>query len=141
MGTKKRAPRANKKQPAKKPKAKKRKVGRPTKYKPAYCKQIVDYFQAKSDKAEFPIIEGFALEINIVKSTLHEWVKKQPEFSNAYKKAKYIQLQTWIDRSLDNTFKSPFTIFLGKNVFGWRDHVTLEGDSDKPLEVVVKWAK
>ena len=119
-----------------------RKNGRPTKYHPKYCKEIIEYFNVERTKIilekfyykngdvkekeievanELPTIQGFCIKIGIVKSTLHEWVDKYKGFSNAYKKAKEMQEEFWLQNSLRGLFNPAFTIFAGKNMFGWRD--------------------
>ena len=75
---------------------------------------------------EFPTIERFCSTIGISKPTLHEWRNRYPEFSNAYEKAKQLQESLWIENSMKGRYNTPFTIFLGKNVFGWTDKQTVQ---------------
>lgn len=103
--------------------------GRPTKYKPEYCQEIVDWFKAHKIPQEFelkkppvfPTIERFATNINVCKDTLYEWGKVYPAFSDALKKAHEIQMAIWQEGSMRGLFPPAFTIFLGKNVFKWTD--------------------
>lgn len=118
------------------------KGGRPTKYKEEYCDEIIKYFDVEPTRTiterffykngdekekeievanELPTIEGFCRSIKINKSTLHEWVKKYKEFTNAYKVAKDLQIDLWLKNSLKGLYNPTFSIFAGKNMFGWRD--------------------
>lgn len=117
--------------------------GRPSKYKRKYCKKILEYFDIPANRIvqrkihykngdtkttntlianDLPTIEGFCKQIGINKSTLHEWVKSESEFSNAYKMAKEMQKDIWLQNSLKGLYNPTFTIFAGKNIFGWKDN-------------------
>ena len=80
-------------------------------------------------------------QLDVRKKTILSWRDKHPNFLLAYKKAKYLQWKCWYDRSMSGEYKSPYTIFAGKNMFGWGDSVQLTGDSEKPIEISVKWQK
>lgn len=56
--------------------------GRPTDYRAEYCERIVAHM------SEGASITSFAAEIDVARSTINEWMSKQPEFSEAVKKAK-----------------------------------------------------
>lgn len=56
--------------------------GRPTKYDPAYCDMIVEHM---TDGAS---MTSFAAMIDVSRSTINEWGKNYPEFSEAIKRAK-----------------------------------------------------
>ena len=137
----------------------KNKGGRPSKYNKKYCEEIIKFFDVehvrvitetittkKGDIIEkekevanpLPTIEAFAHSIKVNKSTIHEWVKKYPEFSNAYKNAKDLQLNMWIQNSMMNLYAQPFTIFAGKNMFGWRDKQEITGDGVNPVTIIFK---
>lgn len=157
---KKSAKNANKR-PTKKPKSK-NPVGRPSKYKPQYCQQIIDFFNVMPTKIvierffykngdekekeievanELPLIQDFCFKIGVTRKTLLDWTTKFPEFLKAYNIAKDLQEAMWIKNGLKGLYNPSFAIFTGKNMFGWRDQVTFEGDEDKPLQVMVKWQK
>lgn len=101
-------------------------VGRPTKYRPKYCQAIIDYFDilptnAKGVANDLPFILNFCLSIGINKTTLHEWVGKFPEFSNAYRIAKGKQMQHLITNTLQNRFNASFAWRAAMNMFEWRE--------------------
>jgi hypothetical protein len=124
-----------------------KKRGRPTKYKPQYCGKLVDWFKKTINSGKFPTLTEFAyFEINVRKKTLLGWKEKYPAFLLAYKKAKFLQAkflqwQCWFDKSISGEYKSPFTIFAGKNIFGWHDQIQLQGDENNPITIVAKWEK
>ena len=105
---------------------KKKPRGRPTKYLPKYCQQIIDYFtveplDANGDAVAPPYIQEFCLSIGINKSTLQEWVSKYPDFSNAYRIAKEKQRQLMVTLALQGHYNASFTWRAMMNMHGWRD--------------------
>lgn len=119
-----------------------KKIGRPTKYKPIYCKKLLNYFDKppsivlketiymkngdKKEKdlsiiPEFPTIEGFCQQLKISKQTLHTWTTKHKEFMDAYTRAKEIQEHIWLTNSMRGLYNPQFAIFAGKNMFKWKD--------------------
>ena len=125
---------------AAKTKTKANKGGRPTKYKNEYCDEIIEYF-----KNEEPIgsIAGFAAKIGVCKDTIHEWRDKHQAFSDAYKKAYAFYEHKWLKGSINGDFQVAFSIFMGKNVFGYKDKLDHSlGDSDGgPLKININWGK
>lgn len=138
-------------------------AGRPTKYDEKYCEEILSFFDVEKTKIilekfyykngeekekevevanELPTIQRFCHNIGINKSTLHEWVKKHKEFTDAYKKAKDLQEDMWLTNSLKGLYPGAFTIFAGKNMFGWRDKtetdITTGGERINKADVTVK---
>lgn len=120
----------------------KTKTGRPTKYKPEYCQEIIDYFniettrkvktEYKNKKGEtwekeelaaeqLRFLSGFARKIGVCHDTLCEWCKVHPAFSEAYKKAKALQKEHLITCGLLGLFPAAAFIFTAKNIAGMRD--------------------
>jgi hypothetical protein len=118
--------------------------GRPTKYDPKYCKEIVEYFLSaeltetytetvasagkaieveKTRCADMPTFIQFSLNIDVDVDTMLEWCKKYPEFFGAYKKCKKIQEKWLMQNGLKGNVNTAFGIFTAKNVLGWRDKV------------------
>ncbi len=95
-------------------------MGRPTKYKPEYCEQLIAHMQ------QLHSFESFAANIGTHKETLYEWCKRHPEFSEARKAGRASLL-----KGMENIGKGLFTgkikgnvaawIFYMKNTTGWRD--------------------
>lgn len=61
-------------------------MGRPTLYKPEYCKKVIDHM------AKGLSFESFAGTIDTNRDTLYQWTKVHPDFSDAHK--------TGVDKSL-----------------------------------------
>lgn len=67
-------------------------AGRPSKYDPAYCDEIVAFCE---DGAS---LSSFAASIHVARSTLNEWAEQHPEFSEAVKAAK-TKVAAWYDQA------------------------------------------
>jgi len=51
--------------------------GRPTKYRPAYCNEVIETMATGLS------LTAFAGEIGVARSTINEWIDNHPEFSEA----------------------------------------------------------
>lgn len=119
-----------------------RKKGRPTKYDPKYCEELIKYFdiephfetpaittykdgttkeEVKFIPSDLPTLAGFAAKIEVNRDTLQEWAKVHQEFSVAIKRAKDLQENILVTNGLKGLYSQPFAIFTAKNVLGWRD--------------------
>lgn len=135
-------------------------TGRPTKYHKKYCKAILKYFDIepyrevpilhKNNKTQeewttyelrandLPSFEGFAHSIGVDADTLLNWRDKYKDFFGAYKKAKNIQIEIWRVNSMQGLYNPAFTIFAGKNMFGWRDKQEIDHTTGgQPLTIGV----
>ena len=134
--------------------------GRPTKYDPIFCQQIIEYFSVPptniiyrteynkdgSVKCEVPVItaaelptyQGFAHSIDVHIDTLIEWTKIHPKFSESYARAKQLQEQIWLVNSLENRYNAQFAMFFGKNCLGYKDksETELTGPGGGPIQAV-----
>lgn len=63
--------------------------GRPSLYKPQYCKALV------SDMAVGYSLSAFAGLIGVSRDTINEWAKVHPDFSEAVKQGKAKRLRHW----------------------------------------------
>ncbi|UOG66436.1 DNA-packaging protein [Candidatus Nanosynbacter sp. HMT-352] len=121
--------------------------GQPTKYKPEYCQQLIDYFSiepldivqdteikdpdgskriSRRLPQRFPCFEGFARKIGVHRNTLKNWCAEHPEFAEAYDTAKDLQREFLVDIGLSGAASASFAIFTMKNVCGWRDERDLK---------------
>lgn len=121
--------------------------GQPTKYKPEYCQQLIDYFSiepleiireqeitdtdggkyiSRRLPQRFPWFEGFARKIGVHRNTLKNWCAEHPEFAEAYDTAKDLQREFIVDVALSGAAPPSFAIFTMKNVCGWRDERDLK---------------
>lgn len=128
-------------------------AGRPTKYDPKYAGMLMEYFdvpagydaevenskgvlQSVRHAADFPTFAGFANSIDVHRETLLNWADTDengeplnPEFFDAYKKAKDHQERILIQNGLKGGYHPAFAIFTAKNVIGWRDKQELDHSS------------
>ena len=123
---------------------KQKKVGRPSKYDPKYCQQLIKFFDRKPCRTieehfyykngdekvkeievanEIPFFSAFAREIKAHTDTLNEWTKKHKEFSVAYKQAKELQKEFLVQNGLRGLYNATAFIFTAKNITDMRDVV------------------
>ena len=123
----------------------KTKRGRPSKYKPEYCTDILEYFNVapyrmvKGVKVanDMRFISAYARHIKVCEDTIYEWAKVHPKFSESLKKVKKMQLEHLVTNGLLNLFAQPFAIFTMKNICGWRDKKEIEHKGAKEQKVVI----
>jgi orotate phosphoribosyltransferase-like protein len=94
-------------------------VGRPTKYLPKYADQVIELMRKGYSMPEV------AYELNVVKSTLYEWMEKHKDFSDAIKEGKYFSEGWWLRKGRKSLRDKEFS-YTGwymnmKNRFGWAD--------------------
>jgi len=111
--------------------------GRPTKYDPKYCQEIID-FMSRGDS-----LTAFAGEIQVSRETIYEWERTYPEFSDAINTARY-KCQAWWETQgkiglfmgkEDGTFSQSTWIFNMKARFGYRDKVEVETTGTHKIEL------
>lgn len=116
-------------------------AGQPTKYRPEYCEEIVEYFQERLDKLgnggrpELPTFERFSAHLGISTVTLYNWANEHPEFFKAKQRAAAIQHACLIDGALCSDFASGPATLAMKNLLGWRDK--FEGELNGKAEIRV----
>lgn len=122
-------------------------IGRPKKYNPIYCKQMLEYFDVEPYEertmivthkngtteekyvevpAKLPTFERFAVSIGVHRETLINWTKEFPDFFDTYKKAKDYQKDIVITNGLRGNYEQAFAIFTAKNVTDMRDKNEVE---------------
>lgn len=99
-------------------------VGRPTKYKRAYCQMVIDHMEQGFS------FESFAGLIGTHKQTIYDWRNTHPEFSDSVKIA-FEKCRVWWEKqgmeglwsTKEGTFNSSNYIFQMKNRFRdeWKD--------------------
>lgn len=73
-----------------------KKLGRPSKFKSKYCQMLIEDMELGYS------FEAFAAKIDVNVDTLHEWVKRHPEFSDAKRLAYAKSLRYWEKVGIDN---------------------------------------
>jgi hypothetical protein len=120
-------------------------MGRPTKYKPEYCQQIIDYFsnndayeilEHESDETRRkaflnrPIVmSGFAQKIGVDRGTIEDWAKARdengalvnPDFYHSYRTALTMQEKMIAEGGLAGVYNSNIAQLMLKNHHGYRD--------------------
>lgn len=107
--------------------------GQPTKYKPEYCEQLVDYM------AKGLPFRAFAGRIGVSRKTLHEWTNAHPEFAEAKAIGVEACFANWMEAMIQARAVRPGSAKIDtataqmfcRNVFGWdrKDH---DPDEDAP---------
>ena len=119
----------------------KRKVGRPTKYKPVYCKKLLDHFTVNPHKtitkeiktksgaiikeeklipADPPFLTVFAKQIGVSRTRLFDWAKEHAAFRNAMTRAKELQEEMIAKNALLGLYDGGFAFKTLVNTAGWR---------------------
>jgi len=106
----------------------KNREGRPSKYKPAMCKYIIELMEQGASKTEV------AAGLGISKSTLMEWqnpesVYYNKKFSDSIKRGEQLS-EAWWERQGRMSLEEKDFNYVGwymnmKNRFGWRDKVDI----------------
>ncbi len=113
-------------------------AGRPSKYDPIYCEQLVAHMATGAS------VGSFCAEIDIARSTINVWAAEHPEFSEALSRGK-AKAQAWWEtnaRALvtegGSSAQSTMIIFGLKNMSGtdWRDKQEVEHSGDFKIEIV-----
>jgi hypothetical protein len=92
-------------------------MGRPTKYKKRYCKDIIAFFNDPVNDNPLPLFYNFAANIDVCVDTLHEWRSVHPEFSESYKKAKEILRRKYWEKALAGDLEKTIAIFFWQSGF------------------------
>ena len=127
---------------------KKNPVGRPTKYDPSFPDDLIAWFDVDAYREladqngkeylvpnRFPTLAGWCGKMLISRECLHEWVRRYPDFSDAYSIAKERQEAILVQGAMSGAFNSGFAVFTAKNMMGWRDKQPDEVVEPKPVEI------
>ena len=135
--------------------------GRPSKYRPEYCQQMIEFFQRPlthtkiktyTTKAgtvieepievpnELPTLEEFSESIGIWKQNLLEWTKIYPDFHAAYVRAKQLFRDFIVKNGITARYDSRFAMFIAVNDTDLKDskdvqvNVQLSNITDEQLD-------
>lgn len=124
-------------------------AGRPSKYDPKYCDELIEYFTKARSKLDwatgtrgllFPTLQGFAANIGVHLETLTNWARANPEFFEARKRAEAIQHALLVEGALADVFPGAPAIFAMKNLMKWRDKADInvggQDDEGQPVKTI-----
>ncbi len=140
------------------------KRGRPSKYKPEFCKAIVKFFdieptrevpvttvykngterESTEERANhLPFFSNFAHSIGVNDDTIVKWSKKYPDFNAAYTRAKALQKQHLITCGLLGLYNPVFAKFTAINITDMKDTsgIELGGKNGEPITVKVEYVE
>ena len=110
------------------------KMGRPTKYRPEMCQQVVELMREGASLCEV------AVNIGITEDTLHRWKKTNQEFSESIKIGLELSKAWWLSQGRVNLENKDFnaTLFYMnmKNRHGWADKVEKQDNHS----ITIAWA-
>ena len=129
-------------------------IGRPSKYKPEYCQQLVEFMSREpyrevqdvfTDKNgnerissrlvanDPPFITAFARKIDVETSTMYDWGKEHADFHSALICARELQTEFIATNGMNGLFNSQFTKFAAVNMTDWRDKQEIEHSGNVSL--------
>ena len=141
--------------------------GRPTKYKPEYCQQLIAYMtqepweevevthtnrkgetwtETKLRPRPIRFLTVFAHEIGVTRDTLAEWYRVHPEFSDAYTRAREMQAEHLLQCGFMGLSDPTMTKFAAVNLTDLSDRSQVEHsgqiDTGQPVsdEVLTRFA-
>lgn len=130
-------------------------------FRQEHCQMVIDFFNVNHTQfrckevatvkgvlsiteergSKLPTFAGFAASIGVSTSTLSAWEKKYPEFHAACDVARAFQEDMLIQNGLLGHYSPATTIFVQKNVLGWRDKIETEETKNVTHRFVVVPAK
>jgi hypothetical protein len=119
-------------------------IGRPTKYRPEYCDQVIAHMK------EGASLTSFAAELCVARSTINEWMANNPEFSESVKIGKAACAAWWERLGRNNAMSgdgnATLVIFGLKNMApeDWRDRREFEHSNPDgslaPTKIIIQAA-
>ena len=118
-------------------------MGRSTKYKPEYCQQLIDFFDAEpyedvelphyNDKGtvvwtdfkrtanRLPTLRNFAKLIGVHVANVYRWADRHKEFRDAFTRAKELRKWFLIENGLNGCYNPAFAKFVACNITDMAD--------------------
>lgn len=111
-------------------------AGRPTKYNQEIADKTLEYVEGGyklGDEPEvIPTVEGLSGYIDIRVSTIYEWAKEKPEFSEVLEKLKRKQARLLMSGGLAGGYNATIAkLILAKHDYS--DSQVIKGDRENPL--------
>ncbi len=109
--------------------------GRPTDYRPEFCKLVVELGKLGKSKIQMCAAMG------ICKRTFANWEEAHPDFLSAVNMAMIYSEDWWVTKGVDNLNAQHFQPQVYKlnmfNRFDWADKQELGGMKDKPIGMAI----
>ena len=112
--------------------------GRPTKYKPEMCADVVRLMGEGLSK------RACCGEFGITEETLYAWAREKAEFSEALKKGEQACARWWERKGRDAVdgkiegFNATAFVWMTKNVLKWTDRMEHTGEGGGPIKTETK---
>lgn len=113
--------------------------GRPSEYDAAYCERVVELGREGCSKAEM------AAELGCTRSTMDNWAKANPEFSDAVQHAQELSLAWWEKQARTNLATQGFQSSLWSKAMSgrfpaepYRERQEVSGANGGALQFVVE---
>lgn len=130
--------------------------GRPTIYRPIYCKKLVEFFERPPTKVvkrqimtkmgmrtedvevpnDLPTIEGFARAMGISVRVLYEWIKIYPEFMHAFMETRSLGKEFLVQNGLKGFYQPHIFQFIAKNYTDMRDKTEMDMSAEVTINIV-----
>ena len=116
------------------------KGGRPTKYDPKYCEELIKYFSTnptddQGNANRLPALHRFAQSINAATRTVLDWRDKHEEFLQAYTRAHELQKWFLIENGLNGNYNPGFAKFVAVNITNMRDKQEVETNPNVNINI------
>jgi len=110
------------------------KRGRPTKFSDETIRKAEDYLKNYKQYGDLlPTVEGLAVFLGVHRDTIHEWSKKNEDFSDILKKLMTLQAKILIQKGLQGKFSPSLVKFLLSSKHGYIEQSKMEVEEKKIL--------
>jgi hypothetical protein len=112
--------------------------GRPTKFKPEFCEQLI----AHMSEGYGP--NTFGAKVGVARETIYVWIKEIPEFGEAHKLGLAHYEKVWEQMGMQGVmgsvqgFNASAWIFNMKNRFKWTDRQETTHEAGESIKVILE---
>lgn len=110
------------------------KVGRPSKYRKEYCKEVDKYLATTGGaNMELPMVEGYAIRLGVSTRALYRWAKKHKEFRRTLGRIKLYQKIQLVNDGIygGKEVNSTIVKLLLQNNHGMKERQDVTSDNEK----------
>lgn len=108
-------------------------AGRPTKYDPSYCEDVIELGRAGKSLAQM------CAHFDIARSTIDQWAQDNPEFSEALSRAKVHAQDWWESKGVEGMTSDKFNAAIWKKSMEarFRDDYTERREHEHKVQPIV----